>query len=117
MPSFRNITSSDKYDPLPHYYKPFLGSMYRKRLEIGLEMLDRDKYHKVLEIGYGSGILLKTLSTLADELDAVDVHANFAPVEEMMKKEGFKANLSQGDVFHLNFPDNIFDLVVCYSTL
>ena len=71
----------------------------------------------MLEVGYGSGVLLKTLAAFSTELYAVDFHSNIAPVEEMMKREGFQARLSQGDVLKLDFPDDFFDAVLCYSTL
>jgi 2-polyprenyl-3-methyl-5-hydroxy-6-metoxy-1,4-benzoquinol methylase len=117
LPSRANIKPSDDVDPLPHYYRPVIGWFFRRRLEIGLEMLDREHYPRVLEVGYGSGVLLKTLATFSTELCGVDFHSNIAPVEEMMKREGFQARLGQGDILKLNFPKDTFDAVFCYSTL
>ena len=117
LPALANIQPSDHLDPLPFYYKPVVGWLYRRRLEIGLEMLDREIYPRVLEVGYGSGVLLKTLASLSKELCGVDFHSNISPVEEMMRREGFRAQLCQGDVRKLDFPDNSFDAVFCYSTL
>ena len=117
LPNRDNIQPSDNLDPLPHYYKPVVGWFYRRRLELGLEMLECETYPRVLEVGYGSGVLLKTLAAFSTELFAVDYHYNIAPVTEMVKREGFHAQLSQGDVLKLNFPDNSFDAVFCFSTL
>ena len=77
-------------------YKPVFGWLYRRRLEIGLEMLDKARYPRMLEVGYGNGVLLKTLASLADELHAVDYHSNLAPVEAMMKREGFPRSTEAG---------------------
>jgi SAM-dependent methyltransferase len=117
LPSQANIVPTGDSDPLPYYYKPIVGWFYRRRLEIGLEMLDREIYPRVLEVGYGSGVLLKTLARLSQELSAVDFHPNTSAVEHMMEREGFRARLSQGDILKLDFADNSFDAVLCYSTL
>ena len=117
LPARANIEPSDDDDPLPFYYKPVSGWLYRRRLEIGLEMLDKARYPRVLEVGYGSGVLLKTLAGLTDDLHAVDYHSNLAPVEAMMKREGFHAQLGQGDILKLGFPDSSFDALFCFSTL
>jgi len=118
MPAGDHITPIGEDDPLPYYYKPVVGWFYRRRLEIGIEMLDdAPTYPRVLELGYGSGVLLKSLAALTNNLHGVDAHGEIALVEEMMRREGIRATLSQGDVRDLNFPDGSFDAVLCFSTL
>lgn len=117
MPARNNITPINEDDPLPYYFWPIVGWFYRRRLEVGVEMLDAPAYPRVLELGYGSGVLLKSLAGLTSDLQAVDTHEGVGSVEEMMRREGIHATLSRGDVLNLNFPDDSFDAVVCFSTL
>src|SRR3954464_2898579 len=48
-------------DPLPYYYHPWVGWLYRHRLQMGLDMLPAGG-RRVLEVGVGSGVLVPTLT-------------------------------------------------------
>jgi 2-polyprenyl-3-methyl-5-hydroxy-6-metoxy-1,4-benzoquinol methylase len=117
LPARRNLEAFDSTDPMPYCYQPILGWFFRRRLEIGLELLEADSYPKLLEIGFGSGVLFKTLASLAREIHAVDIHPKIAQVEGMLRREGLAATLSAGDILHLDFPIGSFDAVVCFSVL
>lgn len=109
------MTSAE--DPIAYYYKPLTGWVYRRRLEMGLALLGDAHYDRLLEIGYGSGILLPTLARRCTALYGVDLHANVEPVRAMLAQEGVEAELSVGDLLHLRHPDQTFDAVVCMSVL
>ncbi len=117
LPRRQNINKTCYTDPVDHYYRPVLGYMYRKRIEAGLVSLGDIPRNAILEIGYGSGILLKTLSEMADELYAIDIHPEESVVAEMLKKENCKAVLSVGDLCGMRYPNDMFDAVVSFSTL
>jgi len=117
LPPRQNITPTGDWDPLPLYYRPFVGWLYRRRLNIGLGLLEQRKYSRVLEVGYGSGVLLTTLSTISGELHAIDSHEHKSMVQAMMERQQICATLAQGDIQQLDYPDNWFDLVLCFSTL
>jgi SAM-dependent methyltransferase len=117
LPSRDRMIMTNDDDPIDYYYKPLTGWLYRRRLEIGLTLLGDGHRQRILEIGYGSGILLPTLAERCDELSAVDIHENTAPVEEMLIAEGVQAHLVVGSVLHLDFPDMRFDAVICLSVL
>ena len=117
MPSQANLFHVNEEADVENYYRPLVGYMYRKRLEMGLQMLEANRYGKALEIGYGSGVSFKTLNSFCDDLYGVDLHPNMAKVEESGRREGFHANLRQGDILDLPYPDSTFDLVLCFSTM
>ena len=72
-------------------------------------LLDKGKFDKILEIGYGSGIFLLELSKKSRRLYGVDIHHKIPLVKEMMRKEGIDADLWVGDISHLPFKDEMFD--------
>jgi 2-polyprenyl-3-methyl-5-hydroxy-6-metoxy-1,4-benzoquinol methylase len=61
LPPPGTLKPNDEHDPLPYYYRPLVGWLYRKRLRMGLDLLARQGT-RVLEVGVGSGILVPTLS-------------------------------------------------------
>lgn len=117
LPGRANLEPFDYTDPMPFCYKPFLGWFFRRRLEIGLEMLEADSYPRLLDIGFGSGMLFKTLANIGQDIYGVDIHPKIAQVEEMLRREGLAATLTTGDILRLDFPSNSFDAVLCFSVL
>ena len=101
-------------DPLPYYYKPLVGSIYRARIEQALSLLT-PPYHSILELGYGSGILLPSLCALADSVAGVDLQSDPEQVHSSLKKAGADCRLVQGDVADDCFAAESFDLIVAIS--
>jgi SAM-dependent methyltransferase len=101
-------------DPLPYYYKPFVGNIYRYRIQQGLSLLS-PPYNTILEFGYGSGLLLPTLAAISNELYGVDIESNPDAVKSYLTKLNINAQLFKGDLSELQFPDSTFDLVVAFS--
>jgi 2-polyprenyl-3-methyl-5-hydroxy-6-metoxy-1,4-benzoquinol methylase len=104
-------------DPLDHYYHPIYRLVYRRRLTMALELLGGERFERLLEIGYGSGILLPELSRRARILDAVDLHEERAGVAQMLETLGIQANLRAGDIYDLPYGEGEFNAVVCLSVL
>jgi len=103
-------------DPLPYYYRPVVGRFYRRRIETALALLE-PPYGKMLEVGYGSGILLPTLARLGGELHGIDLTSVPDEVEARLRDYGVEARLRQADVRDWEGPDEAFDLVVSFSVL
>jgi SAM-dependent methyltransferase len=103
-------------DPLPYYYRPFVGWFYRRRIETGLELLT-PPYARVLEVGYGSGILLPTLAQLGRELHGVDLASDPAVVGARLERVGVKAHLVKASLCEWQEARDQFDLVVAFSVL
>ncbi len=117
LPKRQDIEKSNEDDPLDFYYHPISGLVYRRRLVMGLELLGEGPFGRLLEIGYGSGILFPELARRARAVHGVDLHGNMAAVERMLGKLGIAASLRAGDVCALPYPDGAFDAVVCLSVL
>ncbi len=104
-------------DPLPFYYKPLVGRLFRARLDVGLGLLTR-RFRRLLEIGYGSGLLMPTLAGLSDELYGADLGKAPHDLEAALARLGVKpTGLVQADVQALPFPAGHFDGVVAFSIL
>ncbi|TSC71984.1 MAG: type 11 methyltransferase, partial [Parcubacteria group bacterium Gr01-1014_70] len=72
----------------------------------------------LLEIGYGSGIFLPTLSKLADKVTALDIHKEVVTVRRML--DWYQVNnveLVSDDIMKMPFADKTFDGCVIVSTL
>ncbi len=117
LPKRELIEKSSEDDPLDFYYHPVTGFGYRRRLVMGLALLGEGIFGRLLEIGYGSGILLPELARRAREVHGVDIHQNVEPVERMLRTYGVTAALRVGDLFALPYPDGHFDAVVCLSVM
>lgn len=106
--------NDDQHDPLPYYYKPVVGALYRRRIECGLELLS-PPYESILELGYGSGLLMPTLAQIGGRIAGVDICSDPARVGAALEKLGVKASLKQGDICSMDYPGDSFDLVVAFS--
>ena len=67
LPPRGTLTPNSGVDPLRYYYTPLVGKIFTSRLQIGLDLL-QGRFARLLEIGYGSGLLMPTLAAIADEL-------------------------------------------------
>ena len=117
LPPEGTLEAQDKeFDPLPYYYRPITGPLYRKRIESGLSLL-RPPYRRILEIGYGSGVTLPTLSQMGGELWGIDTLSVPDLVAKRLKKISVQARLVQDDICHWPYDGEPFDLVVAFSVL
>lgn len=101
-------------DPLPYYYRPVIGFLFRQRIQNGLNLLDAP-YDSVLEFGYGSGLLLPTLNTICKKLSAIDIVSEPSKVKLSLDKFGFNVNLKKGDITEVTYPPDSFDLIAGFS--
>lgn len=76
---------------------------------------------KILDLGVGPGYLSFCLAKLFSKSDIIALDINPHMIELSKDNERFwnktnnKINYVEGDVHNLNFPDNMFDLIVSYS--
>lgn len=102
-------------DPIRLYNVPFLGGLYRKRVELCLsELLNGER---MLEIGFGSGVTFLNLNEMYKEIHGVDLTSNVELITATFKKLGIQTFLKSGDVFHLPYGDGYFDSVLLISIL
>lgn len=111
----RLYTALPERDPLRFYFWPFLGRMYRRRVELCLaECLPGQR---VLEVGFGSGLTFLNLAELYDEIHGIDLTAPVEKVTDLFHTQGVNVHLRNGDVLNLPYPDNYFDTVLLISIL
>lgn len=104
-----------KGDPLPYYYWPILGRLYRERVELCLNALPPGG--RVLEVGFGSGLLFPNLEELFAEIHGLDLEADIAGVREALDRWNMKARVERGNVLAIPYGDDFFDCVLCVSIL
>jgi len=102
-------------DPLPLYYYPMIGRIYRKRVEMCLELLPGGD--RVLEVGFGCGLCLPNLQILYKELHGIDLHSDCRAVAEAFSIQGISATLTNGSIVNLPYEDEYFDSVLLVSIL
>lgn len=109
------LSPNNAVDPLRYYYHPLVGVLFRRRLQVGLDLLP-DHCGRLLEVGYGSGLLLPTLARGADEVYGVDREPPPPGIRQRLGILGcFPRELCAADVTAMPFPDRHFDGVVAFS--
>ncbi len=109
------LKPNDQHDPLPYYYRPFVGWFYRKRLQMGLDLLPSGR-GSVLEIGVGSGILVPTLSSHFSRYAGADLV--LADGLERLVAPACQAEFIRADLLReSSLPAATYDVVVCMSVL
>jgi SAM-dependent methyltransferase len=115
LPAKGVLRANDAHDPLPYYYHPWVGWLYRHRLQMGLDLLPPGGA-SVLEVGVGSGVLVPTLTkryrtyTGTDLTLAAGLNALVAP--------GCAARFTAADLLSdRDLPAGQFDAIVCFSVL
>jgi len=115
LPAKGVLRPNDAHDPLPYYYHPLVGWLYRHRLQMGLDLLPHDG-GRVLEIGVGSGVLVRTLTRRYAEYTGTDL--TLAPGLPALVSPGCKATFRAADLLRDDdLPEAGFDAIVCFSVL
>jgi cyclopropane fatty-acyl-phospholipid synthase-like methyltransferase len=102
-------------DPIAYYRRPLVGRLFLERVNMGLRLLEGQRFERVLEIGYGAGAVLLAVAALAGEIHGLDLDADPAAVGDVLRQRGCQAILAKGDVRHLPYADGFFDLVISFS--
>ena len=109
------LVPNNAVDPLPYYYRPLLGKLFAARLNTGLRLLD-GHFPRLLEIGYGSGLLMPTLSSVCDELYGLDLEREPASLRQRLARLRVQPRaLVQANARAMPFSDDFFDAVVAFS--
>jgi ubiquinone/menaquinone biosynthesis C-methylase UbiE len=115
LPPAGTLKPNDQHDPLPYYYRPLLGWLYRKRLRMGLDLLPA-KASRILEVGVGSGILVPTLSSHFSSYTGTDLV--LADGLKRLVAPSCQAEFLQADLLQeSSLPEASFDTVICLSVL
>lgn len=116
LPPRGSIAPNNDVDPLKYYYVPLVGRVFTARINTGLALLDGRRFRTLLEIGFGSGLLLPTLARMADRVDGVDLASDPEVVRgELLRLGTTVGDLRRGDACALPFTDGAYDAVVAFS--
>jgi SAM-dependent methyltransferase len=109
------LHANDDHDPLPYYYHPWVGWLYRHRLQMGLDLLPPSG-GRVLEVGVGSGVLVPTLTKRYAEYTGTDL--TLARGLDALVAPGCRAEFRRADLLAAgDLPEGRYDAVVCFSVL
>lgn len=115
LPARGTLKPNNEHDPLPYYYHPLVGWLFRRRLQIGLDLVP-ERGTSVLEIGVGSGVLVPTLTARFPAYTGLDLE--LAPGLAPLVAPGCQARFVSGDLLAESaLPADRFDVVVCLSVL
>lgn len=118
IPPKRLMTQTNWGDPVMYHYYPITSIVYRRRLKNTYRLLEPYQFDHLVEIGYGSGILLPTLSKIAKKVTAIDLHKETDAVRRMLDwYQVGNVELVSGDIMAMPFADHTFDACVIVSTL
>src|SRR5690242_8938493 len=92
-------------------YRPVLGRIQRARFSLAISLLP-PRSHRLLEIGYGSGVVMPALSEIADQVYGIDVHDRASDVKKALQDRGVKAELFKSAAEELAFEDGFFNSIV-----
>jgi SAM-dependent methyltransferase len=118
LPSRGVLKPNDADDPLPYYYHPWVGWLYRHRLQMGLDFLPAlpGSRRRVLEVGVGSGVLVPTLTKHYAEYTGTDL--TLAPGLDALVAPGCRAEFRSADLLRDDdLPAGHYDAIVCFSVL
>lgn len=116
LPRESLIATSD-VDHADWNYRAALGWLQTRRFRLVLSLLAEDRYVRLLEIGYGSGVFLPELSGFCDELFGIDPHNRNQEVMDVLRGHNVAASLSSGSVEDMPFDERFFDCAVAVSAL
>jgi SAM-dependent methyltransferase len=109
-----------KTGPVDHAdwnYRPVLGYIMRRRFHLVRKMLAGNRYERLLEIGYGSGVLLPELAAHCDQLYGVDVHPYADAVAQAVGQIAARPQLAAGSATSLPYESSYFTCVVAVSAM
>lgn len=108
-------------DPLDWYYRPIVGRLYLRRLEMVLDLLDADAVagaNRVLEVGFGCGFFFPSLSRRFTTVHGVDPHPQVATVwRRLLEHQRIVTRVATGSAYRLPYRDRVFDCVIAVSLL
>jgi SAM-dependent methyltransferase len=118
-PALAGVTTGAT-DPIRYYTRPGIGWIFRRRIEMGLDMIPpMPPDARALEVGYGAGIVLYNLAPRVAELHGLDLDADPDGATARLRSVGVETHLVKGSVVDMRevYADGFFDLVVSFSVI
>jgi len=100
------------------YYKFPLKYLYLKKIKLAIKLLNNKKYNKLLDIGFGGGVITPELASRCEQYFGIDVHEHIDLIKNILKNQNINnINLKKSSATTLPFENNYFDCIWCMSTL
>jgi SAM-dependent methyltransferase len=112
----RRLIKTSAIDQPDWNYRWLLGRILRLRYKQIIRWLPNN-CSRLLEIGYGSGVLMPTLQLRTNALYGLDVHLRGAEVKTLLAGENVRAELIQASAEAMPFAADTFDCIVAVSAL
>ena len=101
----------------PIYGMPVVGRIYKQNLEIAIKLTSPHN-KKVLDIGFGFGVLFPYLSKFNAQSYGIDIHSKQAEVaKEILTMEKIEASILVGNAHDMPFKDSTFECVYMLNAL
>lgn len=98
-------------------YRPFLRWLQRLRFGMARELLGDTVYPRLLEVGFGSGVLMPELMGHCKQLHGIDQHPSVDAVRANLTLNGTTAELIRGSADKMPYESNSFDCAVAVSSM
>ena len=112
---YREYAGVDRDDPLRFYFRPVIGKIYRRRIELCLAECTGGQ--RVLEVGFGSGVAFLNLNDNYKEIYGLDLNVSVEDVTAVFKARQIETHLQNGSVLSMPYEDDFFDTVLLISIL
>jgi ubiquinone/menaquinone biosynthesis C-methylase UbiE len=113
----QQLLKTGEVDHADWNFRPVLGSIIRSRYHLAVALLAGERFGRLLEIGYGSGVFLPHLADCCGELHGCDIHHRHDEVAATLDRAGVRAHLMVAGMEALPYADGFFDGLVAVSTL
>ena len=112
---YRQYAGVDRNDPLRFYFRPIIGKMFRRRIELCLAECTGGQ--RVLEVGFGSGVTFLNLNDNYKEIYGLDLNVSVEDVTAVFKARQIETHLQNGSVLSMPYEDDFFETVLLISIL
>ncbi len=112
---YREYAGVDRDDPLRFYFRPVIGKMFHRRIELCLAECKGGQ--RVLEVGFGSGVTFLNLNDNYQEIYGLDLNVSVEDVKAVFKARQIETHLQNGSVLSMPYEDDFFDTVLLISIL
>ena len=118
LPDQGLLSKTGEVDYFDWNYKFPIKYIQKYRFRKIIKMIGKNRYHRLLEAGTGSGIFIPELAKHCDEIYACDIHENFGHIHQLCQQYGISNyDVSTQSIEHTNYEDQSFDAVVAVSVL
>jgi SAM-dependent methyltransferase len=100
LPEKRKIikTSEEDVDPSRYYGNPIVNFIYRKRLQLSVNILGNENFQNIVDAGCGQGILIPTLRLYSKKVVGMDKHDKI-----LLIKKNIGGYFIRGSIFNIPF--------------